>query len=941
MEHEWQQVSRRRRGKPRNGGSRPQFVRSKAFNAATNVGEEEVEPVPEVSADKQTQIIRRVGAIAEVLRDSLLLQDALRVIVEHFELNAAKKSLDKDVEGDDTEEETNYSPTLVGYGLGSFCASSNAVHQLGFLVALIGALDGRKLTSDVHKIPHCAEIFDPAMNKNDAAIAEHFQLKVIQENEHGRRRVDSNSVFFMPHCGKTLYQNVLACNWGPAIKRLVIIGNSFSAYGDRVLAAKEREELLLVSVLPYLKEVPLPCGVAKSHEDFARYEAAFNDLSVHRFPSALLDRALKDDKLLNEKMTAVATTGPPLSTFAVVRFRHVHVSPSVPRDLPSGRMKVRQLLGWTRPTDMAMSSYHHSKRNGVSSSSSNNREHEHDVPYEAMNKLSVNKLHIPAPRARNNNSKEVEASRPENSKGDAETPEEPEDKVSATMTFSPHSIQGTAEKEKSRTDPCTSEDSSNSSTASSSSGAAVPTMNAVQVVSPTASPSPKVTFRKGEKSFLDFHQHYAITRHLGEGSYSTVKQVTHRKKGVDVFSLGVVTYIMLCGYPPFPMKLAQLRTHRFNVRYPSKDWAAIHPDVKTLISKMLHVDPKERPSMAVLRTHAWIQSGRVTLERLRRENEERRRLADLTRRQQAASAIRKKLVMGGFEAVKYGRNGLPHRTKLRLSTDGKVLSWQPKLLKRSLLRYQNARSFTSLFGIGGKDNSQPDLHTPPQSEPKRIPAGARPAALPTRLTRSVCGGVRYVGSVTGSTPTSPITPPTAKVLRMRTPSSTLEPPETPSALSPDRLDDSIKLHDIRQLLTGDDAPFFAGHAMNLPNSSKRAVDPACVLSVCTRFRELHLEFPNEGVRDGFKYLLQQATLPLQQCAPVQPTRLMKATAVPPPPPINLSSREQGTFVATTPPDEESKMQPEERDEREHISGPEVDVETVAKEAKAVNSNQDE
>lgn len=173
------------------------------------------------------------------------------------------------------------------------------------------------------------------------------------------------------------------------------------------------------------------------------------------------------------------------------------------------------------------------------------------------------------------------------------------------------------------------------------------------------------------------------------------------------------------------MKLAQLRTHRFNVRYPSKDWAAIHPDVKTLISKMLHVDPKERPSMAVLRCHPWIQAGRITLERLRRENEERRRLADLTRRQQAASAIRKKLVMGGFEAVKYGRNGLPHRTKLRLSTDGKVLSWQPKLLKRSLLRYQNARSFTSLFGIGGKENngtSQPDLHAA-QPEANRIPAG--------------------------------------------------------------------------------------------------------------------------------------------------------------------------------------------------------------------------
>ncbi|KAF4029655.1 Protein kinase domain [Phytophthora infestans] len=803
-------------------------------------------------------------------------------------------------------------------------------------------------------------------------------------------------------------------------------------------------------------------------------------------------------------------------------------------------MKVRQILGWTRPTDMAMSSYH-SKRPGISSSSSNNREHEHDVSYEAMNNLSTNKLHAPksgASRVRNNNSKDVETSRTENIKSSPESPEEPEDKVSVTKTISPQSSHGHTGKEKSRAVPCSNVDNSNSSIASSSLGA-LTTNTAAATSSPTAPPPPKVTFRKGEKSFLDFHQHYAITRHLGEGSYSTVKQVTHRKKGgfyackivdklslsdvdraalshevrvlssvshvnimrlyevieddakcylvtelaeggdlfdrivkqgkfpereaqkvaaalvealhychkhsiihrdvkpenvllsgddvklcdfgfarqldhqedqasdscgtpgyaapeildgrsygleVDVFSLGVVTYIMLCGYPPFPMKLAQLRTHRFNVRFPSKDWAAIHPDVKTLISKMLHVNPKERPSMAVLRTHPWIQLGRVTLERLRKENEERRRLADLTRRQHAASAIRKKLVMGGFEAVKYGRNGLPHRTKLRLSTDGKVMSWQPKLLKRSLLRYQNARSFTSIFGIGGKENSQPDLHAP-QSEPKRIPTGGTPnnahdesehtanaacvsSPHPTdsstsstsdainekrlwwrslrrergaKTERTASGGftLNLSARQTGSTPTSPITPPAAKVLRMRTPSSISEQPETPSALSPERLDDSIKLHDIRQLLAGDDAPFFAGHAMNLPNSSKRAVDPACVLSVCTRFRELHLEFPNEGIRDGFIYLLQQATLPLQQRGPVQSTRVVKASSMPPPAPTNVSDRKQDTFVATTPPDEEAKIQP---DDREHSSEPEVDeedVEAVAKTAKAVNSNQDE
>lgn len=256
------------------------------------------------------------------------------------------------------------------------------------------------------------------------------------------------------------------------------------------------------------------------------------------------------------------------------------------------------------------------------------------------------------------------------------------------------------------------------------------------VSTPTDAAASAVTYRKGDKSFLDFHQHYAITRHLGEGSYSTVKQVTHRKKGglfackivdklslspvdrvaldheirvlssvahenvmrlhevieddvkcylvmelaengdlfdrivkqgkfqerdaqrvlgglvealyychskaiihrdikpenvllsgdnvklcdfgfakqlgsvqeqstdscgtpgyaapeildgkpygieVDVFSLGVVTYIMLCGYPPFPMKLSQLRTHRFNVRFPSKDWINISASVKELV----------------------------------------------------------------------------------------------------------------------------------------------------------------------------------------------------------------------------------------------------------------------------------------------------------------------------------------------------------------------
>lgn len=36
----------------------------------------------------------------------------------------------------------------------------------------------------------------------------------------------SKTVFFMPHCGKTLYENVVASNWeATALSDVVIIGN--------------------------------------------------------------------------------------------------------------------------------------------------------------------------------------------------------------------------------------------------------------------------------------------------------------------------------------------------------------------------------------------------------------------------------------------------------------------------------------------------------------------------------------------------------------------------------------------------------------------------------------------------------------------------------------------------------------------------------------------
>lgn len=348
---------------------------------------------------------------------------------------------------------------------------------------------------------------------------------------------------------------------------------------------------------------------------------------------------------------------------------------------------------------------------------------------------------------------------------------------------------------------------------------------------------------------------------------------------------------------------------------------------------MLSVNPQARPSTQALRAHAWVRAGKAALDQSLREAAERRRLAALTRKQQSADAIRKKLAMGGFDVIKYGRNGMPHRTKLRLSADGKTLSWQPKLLKRSLLRYQNgARSFTSLLGLtrdhAGNSTSQPQLHAnvddrlsttadlereaeAERSDRKSSAAEDRTSEGESSLQSSgssatvtvatasrtsshgSCSSTsstdtigekrlwwrslrRERGHTTERTASGGFTLPFAARLSsaVASPNQPSPPPSPSSAASSKTpaLDDSIHVMDVRAMLLGDAAPFFTGHTSNEPNSCKRAVDLACVLSVATRGRELHLEFANGDLRNGFAYLLEQIALPLQQPAGTKSSR---------------------------------------------------------------------
>ncbi|KAK3348771.1 kinase-like domain-containing protein [Lasiosphaeria hispida] len=106
---------------------------------------------------------------------------------------------------------------------------------------------------------------------------------------------------------------------------------------------------------------------------------------------------------------------------------------------------------------------------------------------------------------------------------------------------------------------------------------------------------------------------YAALELLSSNEGASITQKT------EIWALGVLLYICLCGFPPFSGDLKteefpygmdeQIRQGRFN--YPSPHWDSISGPALDLIDSMLVVNPEQRFAIGQCLSYPWVLTGRL------------------------------------------------------------------------------------------------------------------------------------------------------------------------------------------------------------------------------------------------------------------------------------------------------------------------------------------
>ncbi len=121
--------------------------------------------------------------------------------------------------------------------------------------------------------------------------------------------------------------------------------------------------------------------------------------------------------------------------------------------------------------------------------------------------------------------------------------------------------------------------------------------------------------------FASSSEGFDLSEQCGTPAYIAPEILFNKLHGapVDMWSLGVILYILLGGYPPFHdedqnelFKRIKAGVYEFHEEY----WSAVSAEAKDLISKLLVVNPLERLTAQQALAHPWLTSDEEKLSTL-------------------------------------------------------------------------------------------------------------------------------------------------------------------------------------------------------------------------------------------------------------------------------------------------------------------------------------
>lgn len=122
----------------------------------------------------------------------------------------------------------------------------------------------------------------------------------------------------------------------------------------------------------------------------------------------------------------------------------------------------------------------------------------------------------------------------------------------------------------------------------------------------------------GLSKFVDMHTH--LKTFCGTPQYLAPEVLFSRVRGdgsydlkVDMWSLGVILYILLCGCPPFNNERMDKplikQVTEGDYTFPQRLWSNITPDAVDLVKKLMTVDPMKRLNAVQALEHPWMKDS--------------------------------------------------------------------------------------------------------------------------------------------------------------------------------------------------------------------------------------------------------------------------------------------------------------------------------------------